>query len=161
MNRLLDALLWPLLPFAAAWVRAQEREVLAQGLPLNRAEGQLAHITGVRDMSRVRVLEVARIPTPLPRWMQRAAERAGLLSPDIVGMTFGHGIVLRKECRGEARLLIHELTHVAQCERLGGIGGFLRPYLRECVYPGYPRGTLEREARDAETMMDGCVNVRA
>lgn len=161
MNRLLDALLWPLLPFAAAWVRTQERRVLAQGLPLNKAESQLAHMTGVRDVSRVRVLEVARMPTPLPRWMQRAAERAGLLSPDIVGMTFGHGIALRKDCRGEARLLIHELTHVAQYERLGGIGGFLRPYLRECVYPGYPRGMLEREARDAETMIDGCVNVRA
>ena len=76
-------------------------------------------------------------------------------------MTFGYGIALREDCRSEARLMMHELKHVAQYERLGGIGGFLRPYMRECVYPGYPRGMLEREARDAETMIDGCVNVRA
>lgn len=160
MAWLLNALLWPVVPAAAAWVRAQEAAILAQGLPLDSAGVALARAAGVRDTGRVRVLAVTRMPTPLPHWLEACAQRTGVLSPHIAGMTFGHAIALREDCRGDARLLVHELTHVAQYERLGGISGFLRPYLCECVYPGYPRGALEREARAAETMVGGCVNVR-
>jgi hypothetical protein len=44
-------------------------------------------------------------------------------------------------------LLLHELAHVAQYERLG-MRRFLRQYLHECLTEGYPLGELEAEARD-------------
>jgi hypothetical protein len=40
----------------------------------------------------------------------------------------------------------HELAHVVQYERFGGIAPFLRAYFRECLDPGYPLGPLEQEA---------------
>lgn len=52
---------------------------------------------------------------------------------------------------GERRLLIHELAHVVQYERLGGFHAFLGAYLQECINPGYPLGPLEQEAKAAES----------
>lgn len=87
---------------------------------------------------------------PLYPLLRRAAERFGLVSPHTSGMTLGYGIYLRADCLNDRRLLIHELTHTAQYERLGGIERFLRVYLRECIMPGYPHGALEREAQAME-----------
>ena len=44
-------------------------------------------------------------------------------------------------------MIAHELVHVAQYERLGGIEPFLRQYLRECLTVGYDESALENEAR--------------
>ena len=38
------------------------------------------------------------------------------------------------------------MVHVAQYERAGSIENFLRPYLKECLDPGYPWGPLEQAA---------------
>jgi hypothetical protein len=43
-------------------------------------------------------------------------------------------------------LIVHELAHVAQYERLGGILPFLRKYLFECLTVGYAAAPLELEA---------------
>ena len=152
---LLDLLLLPVLPVVVAWARREEARVLRAGTPLSPLEDALAHAAGVREASRVRVLAAQRVPTPLPRVLQRLVERLGLISPHIAAMTLGHAIVFRQDCRDDVRMLAHELTHVAQYERLGGIAGFMRPYLRECVWPGYPRGPLEREAQRGEALAEG------
>jgi hypothetical protein len=65
-------------------------------------------------------------------------------------MTLRYGIFVRSDCWGDRRLLVHELVHVAQYERLGGFRAFLRQYLQECITPGYPFGELEQEAKRAE-----------
>jgi len=97
----------------------------------------------------VRLVYTTPLPLPLPGVVRCAAQRAGLISPHIAGMTLGYGIALRGDCLGDTRLLAHELAHVAQHERMD-LNGFLRQYVRECVLPGYPRGALEAEARAAE-----------
>ena len=43
-------------------------------------------------------------------------------------------------------MTVHELAHVAQYERLGGILPFLRRYLFECLIAGYSVALLEQEA---------------
>jgi hypothetical protein len=43
-------------------------------------------------------------------------------------------------------IVVHELAHVAQYERLGGILSFLRKYLFECLTMGYVASPLELEA---------------
>ena len=43
-------------------------------------------------------------------------------------------------------LIVHELAHSAQYERLGGILPFLRRYLFECLTVGYAAAPLEVEA---------------
>ncbi len=119
------------------------------GVPLTPDQREMARSTGVRDAGRIRVLLTQQMPLPLPAFAARVALRAGWIPPAIAGMTLGHGIALRANCAGDACLLAHELAHVAQYERLG-VARFLRQYLREGVWPGYPRGALEVEAKAAE-----------
>jgi hypothetical protein len=47
-------------------------------------------------------------------------------------------------------LVVHELAHTAQYERLGGFHPFLSAYLGECLTVGYPNGPLEQEAKEWE-----------
>ena len=156
----LDMLLAPLLLCAVLWVRRRQALILHHGAPLTREQMQLAHALGVTATARVRVMRVSRVPLPLPPWLLQwacvMAQRTRWFSlpwSHTAGMTLGHGIVLREDCAGDRRLLAHELVHVSQYERLGGIARFLRQYLRECVWPGYPHGALEREARVAEAQV--------
>lgn len=147
---LFDLMLLPVLWVATAWVRWRQSVMLRNGVALNREQLHLARRVGVKAPERVRLIAAASIPLPLPRKVRSAAQRAGWISPHIAGMTLGYAIVLREDYFADASLLAHELAHVAQYERLGGVRGFLRQYLRECVWPGYPRGALELEARAAE-----------
>ncbi len=150
MNALADVLLSPLVGCVALWARRRERVILREGRPLTADQRALAQAVGVVAAARVRVQPVDVIPMPLPLYLRRAAELLGWLSPHIAGMTLGYGIVLRHDVCSDRRLLAHELAHVAQYERLGRFRGFMRHYVRECLWPGYPRGALELEARRAE-----------
>jgi hypothetical protein len=82
--------------------------------------------------------------------LRAAAEQTGLISPFTVGLTLRYGIYIRADHWGERRLVIHELAHTAQYERLGGFDEFLAAYLEECLTNGYPDGPLEQEARRIE-----------
>ena len=157
---LVDVLLKPVCWVVLAWARQRERAITREGAPLTDFQRELAHMAGVARADAVCISLADQIPVPLPALLRRIATRIGLISPHLAGMTLGHGIALRSDCRHDARLLIHELTHVAQVERLGGIAPFMRAYVRECVWPGYPRGPLEREARAAESQF-GEVDGRA
>ncbi|MHC4738483.1 MAG: hypothetical protein ACYS9Y_06230 [Planctomycetota bacterium] len=43
-------------------------------------------------------------------------------------------------------VIVHELVHTSQYEKLGGFLPFLQKYLHQCVTIGYPTTPLEREA---------------
>lgn len=144
----------PLLaPLAHAWIRARERVVLREGAPLDPAGVALARRVGVTAPERVRVAHVAAVPWPAPAWIRRVSERMGWAPAGVVGIALGHGVALAEDAlrdpREHARLLAHELAHVAQWERLGP-RAFVAAYLREALEHGYPNGPLEREARAAE-----------
>ena len=147
---MLDIALAPLLLFAMVWVHHRQATILREGIALTHEQRDLARVLGVTAVERVRVMSASVVPMPMPDFARRVAESAGWISPHIVGMTLGHGIVLHDDCCGDQQLLAHELTHVHQYERLGGIAPFLRHYLRECVWLGYPLGPLEMEASAAE-----------
>jgi len=147
---LLDVVLAPVLLCAVLWVRRRQASILRRGVPLDSAQRELARALGIAEVARVRVERAAVVPTLLPGWTIGFAQRAGWTSLSIAGMTLGYGIVIREDCCDDFRLLAHELAHVSQYERLGGVTGFLRCYLRECAWYGYPYGALECEARAAE-----------
>jgi hypothetical protein len=53
-------------------------------------------------------------------------------------------------------VLTHELAHVAQFERLGGIREFLKIYISQCLSQGYEKVSFETEAnRNAITALYG------
>lgn len=100
---------------------------------------------GVKKPEFVRILPVPRIPTP-GSWFTRLLR---IFTEGPTGMAVNYGIYLEASQATNPSLLVHELTHVAQFERLGGIEAFLKEYITQCVRDGYWDSELEQEARDA------------
>ena len=137
-----------LLPLAYQWVKAQEEFILARGAPLGPQHKADARLAGVRDCERVRVLIVDRIPLPEGGELAKAARRAQIITPDTRCVGFGHAIIIRADSWGDRELLLHNLVHIAQCERSGGLEQWVRQYLGDrqtCAE--FTVGSLEEEAR--------------
>ena len=150
------AMLKVLLPLACAWAEKQESMILRDGVALTPAQLVDARKIRVHRPERVRLRVVEEMPWPLHAQLRKVAEATGLISPHTVGLTLSHGIYIRSDCWGDRRLVVHELAHTAQYERLGGFRSFLQQYLLECLTPpGYPFGPLEQEAKRIEQEMCG------
>lgn len=133
------------LPLGTRWAERQEAFILREGRPLSEWETMWATDVGVKRPEAVRILPVSRIPTP-GSWFTRLLR---IFSEGPSGMAVSYGIYLEASQATNPSLLVHELTHVAQFERLGGVEGFLREYLTQCVRDGYWDSALEQEAREA------------
>jgi len=124
-----------LLPLAVTWATEQEEEIVRDGVSLSAEEIADAHAIGVKEPNRVRLLRIETIPRPLQPQLSAACDVIDFLTPATRGLTLGYRL-----------LVVHELAHVAQYERLGGILPFLRRYLYECLTVGYSAASLEQEA---------------
>lgn len=144
-----------LLPKVCRYVAEQEQIILEQGVELNPDQQIDAYQIGVAEITHVRLMEVDHIPLPRDDFLRAAVELTGLLSPYTAGITFRYGIYLRSDCWNDRRLVVHELTHTKQYERMGGIPPFLKQYLKECLTVGYPNGPLELEAIQMERQICG------
>jgi hypothetical protein len=144
--RLLGSLI---VPIAVAWIRKQERRILADGVSLDAEQQADARAVGVSHPERIRLLRVETIPSLRLRSLRWTAVKLGVLSPHTAGLTAGYGIFIREDFWRHRALLVHELVHTAQYERLGGIRPFLCEYLRECLVEGYPLGPLVQETASA------------
>ena len=113
-----------LLPLACQWAAAQEQRICSHGQALSDAQGADARLAGVAEPERVRLLYVPEIPIP-----ENPALR----------------IFIRSDCRFNRAMVVHELGHTAQYERLGGFESFLRQYLSQCLTIGYPEAPMEQE----------------
>ncbi|MEP7013900.1 MAG: hypothetical protein ABI925_00515 [Verrucomicrobiota bacterium] len=137
-----------ILPYAYAWASSQEQLILASGTALGSQQVVDAQQVGVQDWARVRVLVADRIPLPDNKELADAAQCAQIITDASRGVAIGHGIILRADCWGDRELLLHNLVHVAQCERSGGLEQWVREYLcdrRNCAK--FTIGPLEAEAR--------------
>jgi hypothetical protein len=142
--------LWLVLPIACLWVKRQESAILRHGVPLTEDLLKDARKLGIQFPERVRLRVVNEVPAMHPL-LRFAARRIGLCSPETSGMSLRYGIFVRANFWGDRSLVIHELAHTLQYERMGGIRPFLKQYLYEClVTPGYPFGDLEQEAIQTE-----------
>jgi hypothetical protein len=136
-----------LFPKLAAWVAEQESLTLKQGAPLALEDRIIASKLGVNQIDVVRFLFVSEIPIPTDLELRQIIEATGVINADTAGITFFHGIMLKKQL-ADRGTLAHELVHVMQYERLSGIEGFLDAYLKEVLGHSftYPNGPLEKEA---------------
>lgn len=135
-----------ILPLACSWVRKQEALITASGIPLNASQRTDAKRVGIKHPERVRILLVKKIPMPMPP-LAHLGMKFGLLAAGTVGMALRYGIFIQAGHENDRRLLLHELAHTLQYERMGGIRPFLQRYLLECLTAGYPFGAMEEEAR--------------
>jgi hypothetical protein len=133
------------LPLACEWAVAQEQRILAIGEALSGTMLTDARLVGIADPERIRLLYVPEIPIPDDPALRVAVEETQFLSPLTRGLTLRYGIFIRSDYRSDRTMLIHELGHTAQYERLGGFEPFLRRYLFECLTIGYPEAPMEQE----------------
>jgi len=117
-------------------------------------EFSLAQHVGVAHPEEVRILSVRRIPLPSHPRVKQLARQVGLLSADTgdltVGLTAGYGVIVRRDCTNNLRLLAYEFVHVAQYERLER-EGFLQEYIQQIAAHGYLNAPFEQEAEAKAT----------
>ena len=101
---------------------------------------------GVIHPERVKIFVVPQIPIPKHPVLKAAAEATQLITPSTVGLALRYGIFIHSNFSDNRRLIVHELVHTSQYEKLSGFLSFLRKYLMECVTIGYPEAPMEQEA---------------
>jgi hypothetical protein len=137
-----------LLPLAYEWAKTQEEFVLAHGHPLGPTQAWDANLAGVRECARIRVLVVDRVPLPEDPALAQMAKRIGIITEETRCMGFGHALIVRGDAWNDRELILHNLVHIAQCERSGGLEQWCRQYLGDRVHcPNFTIGSLEDEAR--------------
>jgi hypothetical protein len=137
-----------LLPLAYEWAKAQEEFVLTRGTSLGPRHAADACRAGIQDASRVRMLVVDRIPLPDNPELAEAARRTDIVTPETRCIGFGHALIVRADSWSDRELILHNLVHIAQCERSGGLESWVRQYLADrngCAE--FTVGSLEEEAR--------------
>jgi len=137
-----------LLPVAYDWAKKQEEFVLAHGRPLGTTQAWDAKLAGVQDPGRIRVLVVDRILLPEDPKLAEAACRSRIITEDTRCMGFGRALIIRGDAWNDRELILHNLVHIAQCERAGGLENWVRHYLGDrtnCA--NFWIGALEEEAR--------------
>ena len=137
-------------PGAVAYMEDTERETMRRGRPLTADETRIARTVGVAHPEQVRVLVHDNFIEPRDPAFIALARRLGVADDaDEAGRASGHGIQLKPKFARSRRLLAHELTHVAQYERLG-TSAVIRQYMTQLLMVGYYRAPLETEARANE-----------
>ena len=133
---------------ACEWAKSQEAYVLKHGVPLTPDQIADARRAGVKDIGRVRVLLVDRIPLPENKELADAARHAQIITDSSRAVALGHGIIIRADSWQNREQLLHQLVHVAQCERSGGLESFVSEYLLDRRGSrDFSVGLLENEAR--------------
>ena len=134
------------LPLAAEWAEAKEQVVLKNGVPLSDSQMDDARRVGVIRPEKVRIFEVPQIPLPKHPVLKAAAEETQLVTPSTVGLTVRYGIFIHSDFSDDRYLMVHELVHTSQYEKLGGFLPFFRKYLLQLINIGYPEAPMEQEA---------------
>jgi hypothetical protein len=125
-----------------------QRRILAEGRPLTEEERELARRAGIKDIDRVRILLLDAVPLPENEELRQRLAEIGFLQliGQARGTAKGYGVILTQSGQRRRTDLAHELIHVAQYERLGGIAAAMAYHLPDLIANGYRRSTLEDEA---------------
>jgi hypothetical protein len=134
-----------LFPHVVDWISYLEKQAQDSGRALTPIEFNLAQNVGVAHPEEVRILSVRRIPLPSHPRVKQLARRVGLLNAETGGLTAVYGVIVRRDCANNLRLLAHEFVHVAQYERLGR-EGFLLEYIQQIAVHGYVNAPFELQA---------------
>jgi hypothetical protein len=132
-------------PRLVQWINQREKICLKMGERLSSEATRDAQTIGIGQIDEVRIMVEGEISLPTDPELFQFFLKSELGA--INGITCGHGIFVRPDAYSR-HLIAHELVHVLQYERFGGIEPFLKAYVAEIVSPPYyPKGPLEQEAR--------------
>jgi hypothetical protein len=103
-----------LIPKASVWVEEQEAFILANGIPLSEKQRLIASKIGIKNIDKIRLLQVQSIPEPEDSILKETNKVLGFISSDTLGITYHYGIYIRQDFWENESLIIHELTHILQ-----------------------------------------------
>ena len=126
-----------LMPRAVKWYSDVEKELRSKGRELTKAETKEAQLLGVKMPDLIRVVVLDTFPEPDKDTSGNHFEGARAM---------GNIIMIKPRHKNDSKVLCHELVHIAQKDRMGGLKGFLRQYAIEREVLGYSRSLLETEA---------------
>jgi hypothetical protein len=135
-----------LLPSLIDWAERMEKKALSEGTALNKILRDAAAILKIKDIDTVRILAVPSIPEPDNQRIVELGTSLGLPFSNLGGITFGHGIFVRRSSVQDNALLTHELVHVRQYEQWKSIAEYLPIYVQQLIQSGYQRMPFELEA---------------
>jgi len=138
-----------LFPHVVEWISCLDKQAQESGRALTPVELDLAQNVGVAHPEEVRIPSVLSIPLPSHLRVKQLARRVGLLNADTGGLTAGYGVIARRDCANNLRLLADEFVHVAQYERLGR-EGFLEEYVQQIGANEYLNAPFELVEADAK-----------
>lgn len=130
------------------WAVQWERHVLQHGISLNEKQKQDAICVGVIKPENVRLLIVPNIPMPHYDLLYSTFIETKIFDVNSLGLSLGHGILLKFDAFPREYWLTHELVHVTQFEKFGGIFPAYEKYLAQCLTEGYAKSEMEREAHE-------------
>ncbi|MBC7797459.1 MAG: hypothetical protein H7Z37_11350 [Pyrinomonadaceae bacterium] len=148
MNETTDENFEKIVQLMIFWSEQWQAHILEHGTPLDERQTVYAQHVGVTAPEKVRVLKVPNVPMPHYEILQKAFIENNVFSLDANGLTLEYGIFIKQGVFPVEYWLTHELVHVAQCERIGGLSPSMRQYLKECLTDGYGESVLEKEAHE-------------
>lgn len=128
------------------WAEQWQTFILQHGDTLDAEQTVYARSVGVAAPEKVRVLKVPNVPLPHYKILRQTFAENDMLAPDANGLTLGFGVFTRQDAFPLEYWLTHELVHVAQCERAGGLQIAMQQYLDECLTIGYAESPMEKQA---------------
>ena len=134
---------------AIKWAQKMETDALTNGAELTPDQRVIAEQMGVESPERVRVV-VGKIPASSNVTLLLSMQKIGLISDTVNGLTFGHGIFIKDECKDDLAVLSHELRHVKQYEDFGAIPSFMKTYIEQVNEYGYRQSGLEQDAYEKQ-----------
>ena len=94
-----------LFPHVMSWISYLEKQAQESGRALTSIEFNLAQNVGLAHPEEVRILSVPRIPFPAHPRVKQLAKQVGLLNADTGGLTAVYGVIVRRDCTNNLRLL--------------------------------------------------------
>ena len=125
---------------------AKEKVIWEHGTALSPQYMEDARSIGVRFPEKVWIYEVPQIPIPKHLILKSAVKATQLISPTTVGLSLRYGIFIHSNYSNDRYIIVHELVHTMQCERLWGLYAFLKKYMGEYIEIGYPQAPVAIEA---------------
>lgn len=146
MDKKLPAEFGKIVELMTVWATQWEKHILEHGSPLNQTQTEDARFVGVEKPEDVRVLIVPSIPMPHYKLLFSTFIETKIFDAESAGLSLGHGILLKLDAFPRDFWLAHELVHVSQFEKTGGIFPAYEKYLAQCLTDGYRESEMEREA---------------
>ncbi|WP_299010901.1 hypothetical protein [uncultured Shewanella sp.] len=137
-----------LLPQYISWAQEIDRQGLQKGMPLSKANLELAADIGIQFPEKVRVVYVDSVPYPYEDPALKAmGESLGLIGEGISNnaQVFGYSIYVRKGYKLDRPRMAHELVHVLQVER-SSFSEVVVQHIRDLANYDYRSAPLEVEA---------------